>query len=518
MEFRVINNKKYKVGDITKIDSGECYLVAGKYRREEAGYIAYNWTKKQYVMKSDENLIQGFVLDDKGEVRVGFFTSDNGTPLMDKNGNLYMNLEVAKIKGLSIAIGTTSNILTDKVSLASRGNQKENYVGVNSEVYSAKDSADFATKCKAPILFNDNSEFSLLLNPFTYGVELETSSGNLPKMFLDRYLLVPLKDGSITGHEYVTIPHKASSIIPYTVNACEALYDNCLVDNECSLHLHIGMAPPPHVLLVPFYVLMFRLQNEIHELFAPFKKSIEFLARKRGGAKDHCKYLPPLGWGFCKESEIYNNIIKWVTHGEVDAASFDDGKTYSKLNDQKWNIDSRYYIVQFVNYLFGKSPTIEFRLHSGTLDKHKAVFWIYICAGLIKYAMSHKKELMDTNVKIMLATVIREIYGKASPELCIVLLDYIDKRKKLHIEHVIKGNIYEDLNQLYTLKENFPMFSSDYVKNFRNGEIRENKGTPIRKGGLQFAEPDDEGFDQHLQQLRNQRPVVINARVRPGQV
>ena len=41
---------------------------------------------------------------------------------------------------------------------------------------------------------------------FTIGLEFETSVGNIPWMDLHENALIPLYDGSITGHEYVTLP------------------------------------------------------------------------------------------------------------------------------------------------------------------------------------------------------------------------------------------------------------------------------------------------------------------------
>ena len=56
-------------------------------------------------------------------------------------------------------------------------------------------------------LFNNNVQnLSLLFKDLTFGLEFETTNGIIPSSKLNCLPLLPLRDGSINGLEYVTIP------------------------------------------------------------------------------------------------------------------------------------------------------------------------------------------------------------------------------------------------------------------------------------------------------------------------
>lgn len=57
---RKFNDFYYKIGDVNIQNSGDCYLINGKYCREETKLIVYNYSINQYV-NINNNLILGVV-------------------------------------------------------------------------------------------------------------------------------------------------------------------------------------------------------------------------------------------------------------------------------------------------------------------------------------------------------------------------------------------------------------------------------------------------------------------------
>lgn len=59
------------------------------------------------------------------------------------------------------------------------------------------------------------------------------------------------------------------------------------------------------------------------------------------------------------------------------------------LND---NIND--YLVNFQNLIFSPRKTVEFRLHTATVNKYKTVNWLFICNAIIKYAENNIQSII----------------------------------------------------------------------------------------------------------------------------
>ena len=57
---RYIKNNYYLIGDPKIKNSGQCYLVNGKYCREETNFIIYDHGIGQYV-RNNESLVHGII-------------------------------------------------------------------------------------------------------------------------------------------------------------------------------------------------------------------------------------------------------------------------------------------------------------------------------------------------------------------------------------------------------------------------------------------------------------------------
>jgi hypothetical protein len=427
--------RQKRLGDINVFESGDYYLIKGKKRKASSKFLYYNWSERKYQL-GKKGLTLGKVVHNN-KVIDGYF-SIKYPVYIDEENTLYQDLAVVIANDCEVTarIGPSNYRVAKKLKISAYNSDQSlfNYNAYDLNLYGAANNRAFITSTKR---YNQNKkikdQFADLFAPYSYGVELETSSGKPANYLLEEFCLTPVKDGSIDGYEFITVPLSCQNVGSQLINIADALKFLCGVDNSCSLHVHMGNLPAPRRLLIPLYVLLYRLQNELHEMMPMYKKSLKYLVNKKGGAKDHCQYLPNLGFQMGPGENLEKNILTFFTEGEI--SSFDDlaaGKKYSKLEQQKWNVHKRYYFVNMLGYLFG--GTIEFRLHPGTLNKYRIIYWMLICTALIKFALVKPKRCTSNTSKITLTDVIKEVYKVSNSAVYYTLIEYITNCKASYIK------------------------------------------------------------------------------------
>jgi Putative amidoligase enzyme len=272
------------------------------------------------------------------------------------------------------------------------------------------------------------------IGKYTYGVEIETSHGHFPETFLPAYGVVPLKDGSITGHEYTSVVLNQKNMgVEGLAELFEQMAKYTITNKNCSLHYHVGSLPRTKEFVVALWQLYFRLQDEFDNLMPPYKRNISYLATKAGGPKDHCARLMPL---ISKTTESkFNEILTFCNDGMFPETIDSKNLRYHHRRDgaRKWEYESRYVALNFLPFFFEEKGTVEFRLHSGTVNKYKAISWLFICLALVEYASKHAEKIIASKDKILLEDIIRDVYDDDSREgenLTESLLSYIQERKE----------------------------------------------------------------------------------------
>lgn len=274
-------------------------------------------------------------------------------------------------------------------------------------------------------------DIAKLLNGLTFGIEFETSLGRIREPDLYKHGVIPLRDGSVSGFEYTTIPYGYSNVnLNETSNQalakdltnlkelCSELTKRCEINSNCSMHIHIGGLRKDKLYLLAVYMLCYMIQNEIFEMFPKFK---EDSPRYLGTQKNYCNKLHHLDLfdncifdkssvlkeNYCNNiNEYFNKVFKFLSDGEDIGSKF-NRKSLIHPIDQKWNRHSRYYWVNLLNSVFSNSRTIEFRLHTATLNFTKTLNWILICSAIVKFANSHTKEIISGQIsKISLNEII----------------------------------------------------------------------------------------------------------------
>lgn len=270
-----------------------------------------------------------------------------------------------------------------------------------------------------------------LLSGLTFGIEFETCLGRIREPDLHRYGIIPLRDGSVSGFEYTTIPYGYSNVnLNETSNQalakdltnlkelCNELTKRCQINSKCSMHIHIGGVRKDKLYLLAVYMLCYMIQDEMFEMFPKFKEdSPKYL----GTQKNYCKKLDHLDLfdncifdkssvlkeNYCDSiNEYFNRIFKLLSDGQDIGSKF-NRKLLRHPIDQKWNRHGRYHWVNLVNSVFSNSRTIEFRLHTATLNFTKTLNWMLICSAIVKFADTHTKEIVSGQIsKISLDEVI----------------------------------------------------------------------------------------------------------------
>lgn len=293
----------------------------------------------------------------------------------------------------------------------------------------------------------------------TIGVEFEASQGYIPEQDCFNLGLVPVKDGSITGtsFEYITTVIADRKLAKLKV-ITEMMQRKLSVNESCSLHTHIGGISNDPETVVAMWMLLYQLRGELFQMLPPYKKSLDYFKSKRQAFKDHCKDLPPLGLmdacprhkkGYTKKEydafiqEGFQTILSFLNEGN--SPKKDSSGMYKHIREgkPKWEFNSRYYMVNFLPWLFENKRTIEFRSHSGTVNSDKTLNWVFIVNSIVKYAVENKEAIITMRDKLNLTDLIEYAYNDAE-ELVEYLKDYVLSRKASNMSMDTRHDIYGD--------------------------------------------------------------------------
>ena len=125
--------------------------------------------------------------------------------------------------------------------------------------------------------------------------------------------------------------------------------------------------------------------------------------------------------------------------------------------DQKWNILSRYKIVNFNPLLFGPTGTIEFRCHTNTFNENKIIYWIFIINAICTFANRNKDNIAKKfSIKPSLIDIIYSVYSE-EVVLRDSITDFIQKKQR-YISN--NANQFSDYNGLLDVfEDDLPNFN-----------------------------------------------------------
>lgn len=246
-----------------------------------------------------------------------------------------------------------------------------------------------------------------LLDRHTFGLEIETCSPlyfNVKK-FMDAGIYA-LRDGSINGYEFTTIPLKGSVELLYSLSVFdEWVHSNegvSLSDYNCSFQLNIGNIidkfDSKRDAVVHIYSAFYKLQSQFLSHFAPYKREPSYF-RARGSGTDHCRPLP----------EIYNDrSFNEKYHFIEQVYMVEDGTDMYDENTEKWNEQARYRALNLRPLLLG-NDYMEIRLHSHTTNVSEMFMYCVFWSTFIEYVSQNKNIVIDQDRKLHLKTIMNNI-------------------------------------------------------------------------------------------------------------
>lgn len=409
---RLIDGNYYSIGNLSIENSGDVFLINKRYIRIEN--LVYNHTISKYTIPS-KNLIEGIVsFNELNNPVLGYFKKNMLYNVILFNEKLEMNYCLNKS---IIPLCYREELKTGYYFHISKKQASDfNYLAdVSREIKESLpyDSRGITDKFKAkfeknynPIITDSVKRYSSLLKNYTFGLEFETIKGVLPEEKLKVLPLIPLRDGSISGLEYVTIPLKGEIGLQSLIDSVEELKSKTLHDTSCALHYHIGGIPRTPEFLVAFYKVSSFFQDEMFSMF-PLYKKYNFGVKRKNYSKpfpfNKINSLMDASIDIKNKDQVNNNfnvLFKYLSEGR-------DFKRYgSDLNNvlehpkdpngnQKWNINTRYYSNNLIPIIFGNKQTIEFRIHTPTYDIGKIVNFLLFNIYLIDFTIVNLQTILQ---------------------------------------------------------------------------------------------------------------------------
>jgi hypothetical protein len=529
-EARKFNGAFYKIGDVSIENSGDCYKVGDKFYRFETGQIAYNHRIKKYVLRN-ESIVTGVIGINGSTLVLGCFNPEENDvevvsdtsiwPCYDENilkGSRYYREEIST--GRYRDIGTTP---ARYFSMISRVDQKYKQ---SLEYDSHRVMDQYLAKYNSMDLSISNSvkKYAQILKGLSFGLEFETTEGTLTDRILRRTGLIPLRDGSIQGLEYVTVPLSGEKGLQTVVNATAELAKRTRYNNSCAMHLHIGNVPRTKEFILAFLKTTIAIQDEIYEMF-PLYKKYNFGVKNKNYSKPYPAFelLSKMDANITSEN-INENFDVLYRHLTLNSQRFSD--VNNDLNNvhihpadpdarAKWNIPTRYYIHNLIPLIFGNKKTIEFRIHTPTTNVDKIMHFLFINSIIVNYVIKNssgiltKEHVLPTRGTSIIQGMIEQAF-KGDPErsgLRNSLLLYVSNRKVISERSKAQGDIIGDESKIKVAQE-IDWHNSDEPK--ETAKTYFYKNSKYKKEWVKFA-PDQEEQQEEglLRMLEEVRPIRI---------
>jgi hypothetical protein len=417
------------------IKNKQCFIIDGIWYRVNSGFITYDYELCKWTLTKNANLIKGIVGFDleSNDIITGSFTSNQYKNVLVclPNGNRYTCIDY-KMLPANIFKEDVRTMTFVHFTMSTNNGQPTNNFGNHGypftppyccKHYPVELAQSFKDGAKPLNKGTNIGDYVSNIGDYTFGFEFETDRGKIPNYKILETGLMPLKDGSIPGIEFATIPLQGKKGIGILENACENLKKYTTFTEQDSLHLHIGNTPTTKKFVGYLYTILCILEKEIYSLFPKYyAQTSKFKAKGKDYNMPLRKELVAL-----TPEETFDNLAFYLSEGKkyqgfgAEHPSDPDGHT-------KWSISSRYHFVNLIPLLFGGNKTVEFRVHVPTRNPIKVINWLYICSAIIKYTDNQSKYNTDLSTLrgITLDKIVNEVYGV---KLANYLNNYIAERK-----------------------------------------------------------------------------------------
>jgi hypothetical protein len=402
-------NGYYKIGDENVENSGDCYKINDKFYRFETGQLVFNNSIQKYQLSSND-VIYGLIDNSK----FGYFnrTEPEKIPLVLENGNksFAINEEVLKSNlEFREELSTGNFVHISKLSankfnkILPPKNEYKTSLPYDSKGITGRHS-DLYERFYDSKINNNCNTVAEIIDGLSFGLEFETIAGFIPERITKKLGLIPLRDGSISGLEYVTVPFSGNKGVQAIVDVCKVLKERTEFNNSCSFHLHIGNVPRTPEFILAFLKVSSFVQNDIYSMF-PLYKQYNMGIKNKNYSKPYDMFdLFSKMDSVIDKKNINKNFNVLFSFLASNKASFSDYSNDLNLVDshpldpsgnQKWNVNTRYFLHNFIPLIFGNKQTVEFRVHTPTFDYYKIIMFLLMNSILVKTAIKYEKEILQ---------------------------------------------------------------------------------------------------------------------------
>jgi len=424
------------------IKNKQCFPIDGVWYRINSGFIIFDNEKQKWVVtKNNPELIKGIIGYDSrvNEIIMGSFTPNPYKNVLAflPNGNQYICIDYRILPSSLFVedpvLGIYNHVgLNRKLSKNFTSCYANNGYPFNLPYCCKHYEADIKTKFEEGFKNSTKSHkervnlvnYGGVVGKYSFGVEFETNRGKIPNYRILESGLLPLRDGSINGIEFATLPLSGTEGVAALNDMCNMLkkYTN-FTENE-SLHLHIGNIPTNKKFISYLYTLCCILEKDVYSIFPKYyAETSKFKARGKDYNMPLRKELVSIN-----PDETFENLTFYLGAGKK-YQGIGSAHPSDPNGDHKWGINERYHWVNFIPLLFGENKTLEFRCHVPTQDPVKVINWLYICSAIIKYAeKTYKDNANLLELKgLTLIDIIKDSF--ANIKLANYLSNYITERK-----------------------------------------------------------------------------------------
>lgn len=395
------------------IENQQCFRINGKWYRINSGFIGYNLDTKQWDLLENMSNLQAVL---HATNQMGYTKEYNEFEYIPFNSKA-MGKGFATNEEVLIASG-----LVECKDGSGFGDTPKDSNGINNYQfelqYSLKDNPKYLTFIKkakklSGIANNKEKAMAVLAGDHSWGVENESKTGIIAPFALGKYGIVPLKDGSINGVEYATLPMQGEDGAMLTDKIFTIFSERLQHDHKCSVHIHIGNIDKNNYYeVLAIYYLCWRIQSEIFEILPNYKRDAEYFQHVK---KDYAKPLRKLidGKSVTKDPKSLKTAFQALWNWMTENQGVPVGSNDFKAGQQKWNFNSRYFWVNFLNLYFG-SGTVEFRCFPPTVNKKRLNNYLVLSLAIVRYALAFPEQIFSTS-KIGLTDVVEAIgnnFGK----------------------------------------------------------------------------------------------------------
>jgi hypothetical protein len=274
---------------------------------------------------------------------------------------------------------------------------------------------------------------------YTFGIELETSKGFVPKRLRSELNIDCQYDGSIVddkgqkdcGGEYTTGVLYGDNGFKHLYEIMYELSRRCEVNRSCSVHVHLGDITFNKETIVLMYKLYSMIEKEMFDIMPPSRR-----------IREHCQPMRKYMFSLKKRGvpydmlidRYYNTIFEKISLGKKASKSVNKKLNHPRGRVCGWDRSTpRYWWVNFVPALFNvkgvDNYTIEVRNMNGSLSFDDVKKWILINMAIVSFVENNKRDII-TKSSISLVEIMKAEYRYKSD----MLIDFIEKRKAMFMD------------------------------------------------------------------------------------